>query len=99
VRYTVPGWRGSSGNLWMPNTKVWVEDAFLELERELLISNVVFSLTEQGTVTELQVAPADAYALLPEKGKGGGEGKASGPFDTIIETRADEKDRWKRVNE
>jgi hypothetical protein len=95
VRYTVPGWRGSSGNLWMPNTKVWVEDAFLELERELLISNVVFSLTDQGTVTELQVAPVDAYALLPEKGKGG-EG---GPFDTIIESRADEKDRWKRVNE
>ncbi|MCA3359213.1 MAG: hypothetical protein ING02_14550 [Roseomonas sp.] len=96
VRYTVPGWRGSSGNLWLPNTKVWVEDAFLELERELLISNVVFSLTDQGTVTELQVAPVDAYALLPEKGRGGGEG---GPFDTIIESRADEKDRWRRVNE
>lgn len=96
VRYTVPGWRGSSGALWRPNTKVWVEDAFLELERELLISNVTFSLTDQGTVTELQVAPVDAYALLPEKGKGGGQG---GPFDTIIETRADEKDRWKRVNE
>lgn len=95
VRYTVPGWRGSSGALWRPNTKVWVEDAFLELERELLISNVTFSLTDQGTVTELQVAPVDAYALLPEKGKGGG----GGPFDTIIETRADEKDRWKRVNE
>jgi prophage tail gpP-like protein len=84
----------------MPNTRVWVEDAFLELERELLISNVVFSLTDQGTVTELQVAPVDAYALLPEKGKdGGGERKGGGPFDTIIETRADEKDRWKRVNE
>jgi hypothetical protein len=37
-----------------------VEDAFLELKRELLISNVTFSLTEQGTVTELQVAPVDA---------------------------------------
>lgn len=95
VRYTVPGWRGSTGALWRPNTKVWVEDAFLELKRELLISNVTFSLTDQGTVTELQVAPVDAYALLPEKGKGGG----GGPFDTIIETRADEKDRWKRVNE
>jgi prophage tail gpP-like protein len=98
VRYTVPGWRGSSGNLWLPNTKVWVEDAFLELERELLISNVVFSLTEQGTVTELQVAPVDAYALLPERGKGGGGGD-DGPFETKIETRADEKDRWTRVNE
>ncbi len=97
VRYTVPGWRGSSGNLWKPNTKVWVEDAFLELKRELLISNVVFSLTDQGTVTELQVAPVDAYALLPEKGKGGGGD--DGPFETKIETRADEKDRWKRVNE
>jgi prophage tail gpP-like protein len=100
VRYTVPGWRGSSGNLWMPNTKVWVEDAFLELERELLISNVVFSLTEQGTVTELQVAPVDAYALLPEPGReGGGGGGDDGPFETKIETRADEKDRWKRVAE
>jgi prophage tail gpP-like protein len=98
VRYTVPGWRGSSGNLWLPNTKVWVEDAFLELERELLISNVTFSLTEQGTVTELQVAPVDAYALLPEPGKGGGGGEG-GPFETKIETRENDRDAWKRVAE
>ncbi|MFN7308852.1 MAG: phage baseplate assembly protein [Acetobacteraceae bacterium] len=97
VRYTVPGWRGSSGNLWLPNTKVWVEDAFLELKRELLISNVTFSLTEQGTVTELQVAPVDAYALLPEPGKGGGG--ESGPFETKIESRANDRDAWKRVAE
>ncbi|MCA3288240.1 MAG: hypothetical protein ING09_16990 [Roseomonas sp.] len=97
VRYTVPGWRGSSGNLWLPNTKVWVEDAFLELKRELLISNVTFSLTEQGTVTELQVAPLDAYALLPEPGKGGGG--ESGPFETKIETRESDRDAWKRVAE
>jgi prophage tail gpP-like protein len=97
VRYTVPGWRGSSGNLWLPNTKVWVEDAFLELKRELLISNVTFSLTEQGTVTELQVAPVDAYALLPEPGKGGGG--ESGPFETKIETRENDRDAWKRVAE
>jgi prophage tail gpP-like protein len=98
VRYTVPGWRGSSGSLWLPNTRVWVEDAFLELKRELLISNVTFSLTEQGTVTELQVAPVDAYALLPEPGKGGGGGE-SGPFETKIESRANENDAWKRVAE
>jgi prophage tail gpP-like protein len=98
VRYTVPGWRGASGNLWLPNTKVWVEDAFLELKRELLISNVTFSLTEQGTVTELQVAPVDAYALLPEPGKGGGGGE-SGPFETKIETRENDRDAWKRVAE
>ncbi len=98
VRYTVPGWRGSSGNLWLPNTKVWVEDAFLELKRELLISNVSFSLTEQGTVTELQVAPVDAYALLPEPGKGGGGGE-SGPFETKIESRENDRDAWKRVAE
>lgn len=97
VRYTVPGWRGSSGNLWLPNTKVWVEDAFLELKRELLISNVTFSLTEQGTVTELQVAPVDAYALLPEPGEGGGG--ESGPFETKIETRENDRDAWKRVAE
>ena len=48
-------------------------------------------------MTELQVAPVDAYALLPEKGKGGGGD--DGPFETKIETRADERDRWKRVNE
>jgi prophage tail gpP-like protein len=99
VRYTVPGWRGSSGNLWLPNTKVWVEDAFLELKRELLISNVTFSLTEQGTVTELQVAPVDAYALLPEPGKSGGGDGESGPFETKIESRANENDAWKRVAE
>jgi hypothetical protein len=42
----------------------------------------------------------DAYALLPEPGKGGGGGGGeSGPFETKIESRANENDAWKRVAE
>jgi len=48
VRYTVPGWRGRNGALWRPNTRVNVEDAYLDLSRELLISNVTYSLSNEA---------------------------------------------------
>jgi prophage tail gpP-like protein len=98
VRYTVPGWRGRSGALWRPNTRAMVEDAYLDLSRELLISNVTYSLTpDGGTLTELQLAPVDAYSLIPERSrKGKGE---SG--DTPMETRRRESGNdgrdWERV--
>jgi prophage tail gpP-like protein len=100
VRYTVPGWRGRSGALWKPNTRAMVEDAYLDLARELLVSNVTFSLTpDGGTLTELQLAPVDAYALIPErsrKGRGDGEGT---PFETRVEESTNEGRTWRTVRE
>jgi prophage tail gpP-like protein len=83
VVYTVPGWRGATGRLWAPNTLVEVTDAELGLERaELLVVEVDLSCDDQGTVARLEVAPADAFARLPEpetaKGGGGGGAGAGG---------------------
>lgn len=100
VRYTVPGWRGASGALWRPNTRVMVEDAYLDLARELLVSNVTWSLTsEGGTVTELQVCPVDAYALQPVRPRKQGRDGAGTPFETVIETRDSDRAAWRRVPE
>lgn len=99
VRYTVPGWRGAGGALWRPNTRAMVEDAYLELARELLIANVTFSLgADGGTVTELQLAPVDAYALIPERPrKRNGDGDT--PFETRIEESTNAGRTWRRVRE
>jgi prophage tail gpP-like protein len=80
VRYTVPGWRGATGRLWEPNTLVEVTDAELGLDRaELLVVEVELSCGADGTKARLELAPADAYARLPEgpgKGGAGGSGRS-----------------------
>lgn len=67
VTYTVPGWRGPQGALWRPNTLVWVRDKFLDLDREMLVAAVIFRLDDdQGSRTEIEVAPREAFERLPE---------------------------------
>lgn len=97
VRYTVPGWRGRNGALWRPNTRVQVQDAYLDLDRELLISNVTYSLgLDGGTLTEIQVAPVDAYALIPERPQAGGRESGGGPMTPRLEASTDEGRTWTR---
>lgn len=72
LTYRVPGWRGGTGRLWRPNTMVRVQDAYLELEREMLIVSVAWTLDDQGTVTEIEVAPREAFEILPEPEQRGG---------------------------
>lgn len=67
VRYVVAGWRGASGRLWQPNTLVEVQDAYLGLNRRLLIAGVTLSLGREGSRAELDCAPPDAFAREPEK--------------------------------
>jgi alanyl-tRNA synthetase len=50
---TVQGWRDGAGKLWQPNTLAQVDDDFLAMHSELLISAVRNTLDEQGTLTEL----------------------------------------------
>lgn len=63
--YTVHGWRQGNGQLWKPNQRVIVFDPLLGFQNdELLISEVTFTKSNSGTLTELLIGPADAY--LPE---------------------------------
>ncbi|WP_105663389.1 phage baseplate assembly protein [Cronobacter dublinensis] len=73
--YTVQGWRQGDGALWAPNMKVIVYDPFCGFDNEeLVIGEVTFIKGDQGTTTELRVAPADAYLpqpAAPKKKKSG----------------------------
>ena len=60
IVYTVNGWK-AAGALWQPNTLVDVNDAFLGIDETRLISQVDFTLDEQGERTELTVVGRHAY--------------------------------------
>ncbi|MGE8178921.1 phage baseplate assembly protein [Pseudomonas fluorescens] len=68
--YRVQGWRQSNGDLWRHNTQVRVIDKVLGFDQDMLISKVTYSLSEQGSITTLQVAPPhtfDANPVPPKK--------------------------------
>lgn len=60
--YTVQGWRQGDGCLWKPNQRVIVFDPVLGFNnRELVISEVVYTQDESGTLCELRVGLEAAY--------------------------------------
>ncbi|WP_369407040.1 phage baseplate assembly protein [Arsenophonus endosymbiont of Aleurodicus floccissimus] len=60
--YTVQGGGKVDGSLWKPNQRVIVFDPVLCFNnRELVISEVVYTQDESGTLRELRVAPEAAY--------------------------------------
>lgn len=64
--YTVQGWRQGDGSLWRPNLAVIVYDPLCGFDNEeLIIGEVNFTQGDSGTITELKVAPADAYLPKP----------------------------------
>jgi len=62
--YTLRGWEHRDG-LWEPNTIVHVVDDFNWLDAELLISEVVFSRSDSGTMTTLTLKAKEAYDIEP----------------------------------
>ncbi|PZW46848.1 prophage tail gpP-like protein [Humitalea rosea] len=96
VEYTVPGWRGGTGKLWAPNTRVQVADAFLDIEEELLIASVNFVLGDQGSTTVLECTLPDAYALIAEAPKGR-RGTSSPLSDGVQSRAAGSNDPWRPV--
>jgi prophage tail gpP-like protein len=68
--YQVQGWRQSNGDLWRHNTLVRVKDPVLGFDGDMLISKVTYSLSAQGSLTTLNVAPPhtfDANPMPPKK--------------------------------
>lgn len=61
----VAGWRQANGDLWRINQLVPVISPRLALNRPLLITSVSFYLSEAGRVTELRLAPQEAYSPDP----------------------------------
>lgn len=73
IVYTVLGWRHADG-LWNINHLVPVDDAFLDVHEDRLITEVRFLMDESGQRTELRVMPVTAYDLvaLPDAEDDGG---------------------------
>lgn len=63
--YTVQGWRQADGRLWMPNQLVHVRDGVIGFNMEMLIGEVTWSLSEEGSFAKLKVAPKAAWELQP----------------------------------
>ena len=61
---TVQGWQHAAG-LWQPNRLVPVRDAWLGLDRDLLIVQVAFVVDEEGKRCELELCRPEAFRLLP----------------------------------
>ena len=64
VNYVIQGWRQSNGALWRHNMLVRVVDPLIGLDRDMLISEISYELSEQGTTAKISVAPPEAF--LPE---------------------------------
>lgn len=64
IVYTVNGW-GHAGGLWEPNTLVRVRDDYMQIDEERLIVSAQYLLDGEGLRAELNVAPKEAYELLP----------------------------------
>lgn len=84
--YTVQDWRAAE-KLWHPNTLVRLTDSLVRLDNaEMLVASTTMRLTESGTTTEIEVAPRDAYRLIPEGVEGTGAA-ALDPFRRFQQAR------------
>ncbi|MCI0429459.1 MAG: hypothetical protein L0210_02800, partial [Rhodospirillales bacterium] len=91
--YTVQGWRDPSGALWEPNTLVSVIDEWLGIERDLLIVSTEFTLSSEGSKTEMELAPKEAYEPMPEVPEAANKGFAiaSSAADTAVARRSSQR--------
>lgn len=63
LTYSVAGCEAAEGEYWKVNTLVPVKDAELGVARDMLISGLTISRDEQGTMSQVTVAPAEAYDI------------------------------------
>lgn len=82
VTVTVQGWTMGNGALWPVNALVRVRSPHLGIDGDMLISQCVYSVGEDGTKTQLTLRAPKAF--LPEPGAGG---SAVGPDQTWKEIR------------
>ncbi|MHC4712004.1 MAG: phage baseplate assembly protein [Planctomycetota bacterium] len=69
----VQGWRTAAGHIWQPNRRVRLRDAFLGIDREMLIVTTTARLAETGSATVLELARPEAYELIELPDEGGAE--------------------------
>lgn len=94
--YKVQGWRQSNGQLWVPNLIVPVKDPVIGFERDMLITEVTYSLDENGTIATLSVAPPEAVLPEPQdphKARKLKKGGKADNFEYLLPADWDKKDK------
>lgn len=67
---TVQGWEYEAGKLWDFNKSIMVQDDFCDIEQDMLIKSVSYTLDESsGSKTEISLLVPDAYTLEAELAK------------------------------
>jgi len=61
----VQGWRDADGALWATNRMVSIDDGLLGIGEDFVLTNVKFTLDENGTRSELSLMPKEAFLLDP----------------------------------
>ncbi len=84
--YEVQGWRQSNGALWRHNQIVRVVDPVIGFDRDLLIVEIEYSISnEGGTKAKLTVAPPDGFmAEPPDNKKRKKKGKKDDGFEYLL---------------
>ena len=82
--YTLQGWRQADGTLWRPNMIVSVLDDLNRVSGDLLISEVSYSLGEDGRKVTMSVVPPEAFERIPEAEKASGGG-GSDPLSKYLD--------------
>ena len=77
----VQGWEHDAG-LWQPNFEARLTDPLLGVDVDLLIAQVVLSLSDSGTETAIEMAPKEAF--LPEPIENDGKKGKKGSTIPII---------------
>lgn len=65
LNYKVQGWRQSNGALWLPNMVVRIVDPLIGIDRDMLISEIEYSL-DAGTIANITVGPPDGFDPEPK---------------------------------
>jgi len=81
--YKVQGWRQSNGALWRHNMPVRVRDPVIGLDRDMLIGEITYSLSEAGTVTTMVVGPPDSFEPEPNDRRKNNKLKKGGKADNF----------------
>lgn len=69
VSVTVQGWQQGDGKLWPINAFVRLRAPALEIDADLLITQITHTLDESGTITQLSLKRPDAFKPQPEIAK------------------------------
>ena len=90
VNVTIQGWRQSNGALWEANQIVRMRDDVCGIDRDMLIVEITYELSESGLLTHMRLSPPEGYGAQPVILSGSGK-SGSDSFEYLIPEDWDKK--------